>query len=399
MAEYGYFFDAVQKDGEWDRTYNASDFAQLFDSAFTTGVIPNKGNGLKVLSGVSSSGLVPAVIIETGSALIEGYMYLNTSPVQLDLEPLSNTTAVRIDRVVLTLNRTARRFYAEVLTGTPSASPSAPQLTRTDDVYQLALADVTVSPGSVEASEVADKRSYPDLCGWCGVRLKDADLRGLTENWYRKLKAVFDDEEDDTTVTDVLLSIQNQLDSRLSTTLLYAPSSVAALDGKTILQNDSYKGYDAIRVYLRFHDGSTFYYTKAQAVWRFNISTNKWDHTDPVTAVATVHWGDRESSVLVPSGTWQCCTVFGKKGEPAIRWIHYDSSSGEITISPASVGGNYNASVPYEWYENNTEFYKKAFSSNGRTTSKPKNAYLNHKAECRHFAIPTRIYGVRGFAA
>jgi len=60
-----------------------------------------------------------------------------------------------------------RRIHAAVKTGVPATVPEPPELTRTSDVYELALADVTVPRAAVSlvAGNVADQRLNPNLCG------------------------------------------------------------------------------------------------------------------------------------------------------------------------------------------------------------------------------------------
>ena len=60
-----------------------------------------------------------------------------------------------------------RRIYLAVLTGTPAESPVAPILTRTNDTYELGIADVLVPKGSVTVSalNITDMRLNTALCG------------------------------------------------------------------------------------------------------------------------------------------------------------------------------------------------------------------------------------------
>lgn len=74
----------------------------------------------------------------------------------------------RIDRVVLRYDAVARETRLKVLEGTPdSASPAAPELSRTALVYDLCLAEITRPAGSTEitAANITDTRADEDLCG------------------------------------------------------------------------------------------------------------------------------------------------------------------------------------------------------------------------------------------
>ncbi len=406
MAEFGYFFDAVQLNGEWDRTYEAADFAQLFDAAFTSGVIPGKAGGLVVTGGTNDAGTAPAIIVATGAALINGYMYINTEAKKIDLSPIANTTANRKDRVVIELNTSTRIMTARVLTGSPATNPEAPAITWSDPVYQLAIADITIAPGATTVRAIDDKRGDATLNtrgGFCGVRLKDADLRGLTETWMNSLRAVLNEATgDDQDTAGILLNLRTDLQTQINTKpdffLLYAPSSVSAVGGSSI-QLEAMKGYDAIQVFLRFADNQPFYWTRTAGSAKYSKKQNKWTVTNPDTPEATISWRDHQASVLVPHGTWQTCCVYDAYGHPALRHLYYNKDTGVLTFSAACVGGQYNARVPYEWYENNSSFDTKDFSAkktNGKTTTKKGvRTTLNEKALCTHFALPVRIYGLK----
>ena len=81
---------------------------------------------------------------------------------------LSAATAhPRIDRIVLTLNYSARSVTLGVLKGTEAASPEAPALTRNASRTMLSLAQVRVpvGAGALEADNITDERADEDLCG------------------------------------------------------------------------------------------------------------------------------------------------------------------------------------------------------------------------------------------
>ena len=74
----------------------------------------------------------------------------------------------RIDRLVLRYDAAARKTSLQVLEGTPdSASPTAPEITRTALVYDLCLAEIRRPAGSTEitAADITDTRADEDVCG------------------------------------------------------------------------------------------------------------------------------------------------------------------------------------------------------------------------------------------
>lgn len=80
----------------------------------------------------------------------------------------ADTVRSRIDRLVLRYDAAAKKTSLTVLTGTPdSASPTAPEITRTALVYDLCLADIRRPAGSTEvtAADITYTRADEDVCG------------------------------------------------------------------------------------------------------------------------------------------------------------------------------------------------------------------------------------------
>mgnify|MGYP005868540291 CR=1 FL=1 len=80
----------------------------------------------------------------------------------------ADTVRSRIDRLVLRYDAAAKKTSLTVLTGTPdSASPTAPEITRTALVYDLCLAEIRRPAGStaVTAADITDTRAAEDVCG------------------------------------------------------------------------------------------------------------------------------------------------------------------------------------------------------------------------------------------
>ena len=84
--------------------------------------------------------------------------------------PLTAADAVRsrIDRVVLRYDAAAKKTSLQVLDGTPdSAAPAAPEISRTELVYDLCLAEIRRPAGStsVTAADITDTRADETICG------------------------------------------------------------------------------------------------------------------------------------------------------------------------------------------------------------------------------------------
>ena len=74
----------------------------------------------------------------------------------------------RIDRVVLRYDAAAKKTSLQVLDGTPdSAAPAAPDISRTELVYDLCLAEIRRPAGStaVTTADITDTRADETVCG------------------------------------------------------------------------------------------------------------------------------------------------------------------------------------------------------------------------------------------
>ena len=144
-----------------DRVYSATDFAAYFGKLVSNGIFYAVTTNLPITPG---SGM--AVSVAAGSAWINGYSYENTDTLTINLATASGVNP-RIDRVVVRFSAVERRIYLAVLTGTPAETPTAPALTRSNDTYELGLADILVPKGSVTipALNTTDTRLNTALCG------------------------------------------------------------------------------------------------------------------------------------------------------------------------------------------------------------------------------------------
>lgn len=152
MTEIAFPFDAgpgaVVGETQWQ---------QMARHFLTTGVLTGVENQLAV----TAAGTAREVTVASGAAWLRGFHYRNTAPLVLPVAA-ANPTNPRIDTVVIRLDRAADTVTAAVLTGTPAASPAAPALTQTDDLFELPLANVAVpaAAGVVAPAGVTDRRVF-----------------------------------------------------------------------------------------------------------------------------------------------------------------------------------------------------------------------------------------------
>jgi hypothetical protein len=106
------------------------------------------------------------VTVQPGAVFMNGYNYRNTTTLDIQLDTASGVNP-RIDRVVFRWSNVSRNILLAVKTGVAASTPSPPDLTRTDDVYELGIADITVAKGAVAVTNdnIADTRLNTNLCG------------------------------------------------------------------------------------------------------------------------------------------------------------------------------------------------------------------------------------------
>ena len=112
------------------------------------------------------------VSVSAGQAWVHPARFRGRSIIMEQPETVTLTDAdavrSRIDRLVLRYDAAAGKTSLTVLTGTPdSASPTAPEITRTALVYDLCLAEIRRPAGSTEitAADITDTRADEDVCG------------------------------------------------------------------------------------------------------------------------------------------------------------------------------------------------------------------------------------------
>lgn len=179
MAETSGFFNAemVEDDGSttYDRIYYADQFAYYFSKFISNGVYIDPATQLKV----TSKGELK-LNVAVGDAFINGYWYRNDENFELQLAQ-ANGSLPRIDRVVLRWDSLTRYINLAILQGNPASTPSAKNLTRNADTWELGLADVYIERGvlSISDSNITDLRPDRTYCGYVAGVVNQIDTTNL----------------------------------------------------------------------------------------------------------------------------------------------------------------------------------------------------------------------------
>lgn len=183
------FFDANLVGEEYDRVYLAAQFAAYFASFIGNGVYAEHSNQLQVVAMPTPQ---MQVGVEKGQGWINGYWYENTDTMYLPIE-VADGVLNRIDSIVLRLGFAERNMWLMVKKGTPAVSPTAPEVTRTADYYDLQLATVSIPASSIRITQaqIQDTRMNQDVCGWVtGVveQLDTTTLFNQFETYFQEFK-------------------------------------------------------------------------------------------------------------------------------------------------------------------------------------------------------------------
>ena len=170
MAEKvrGIPFDAneiILPDGSpgYDNIIYSADFAEWMATYFKNGVLVPGGalisDELKVTKTDDTH-----IRISKGNIVVNGRTAFLTSPIIMEISQ-SVPDKLRIDRIVFELNldENVNCFQIKVISGETSVSPLPPSIVRTEEIYQMSLATITVGVSGI--NEVEDDRPTESLCG------------------------------------------------------------------------------------------------------------------------------------------------------------------------------------------------------------------------------------------
>lgn len=223
--EFG-FYNSI--DG--DRTYDADQFGDLFTGLITDGVYASIGDALMTTPGPGLS-----VLVGTGRAWFNKTWNVNRTKMQLNLD-LADLLLPRIDAVVLEVNKNSfsRTNSIKIITGTPSANPTRPGYSATNNVYQYPLAYIYVK-ANAEAIEAKDITVVVGQAptNFVSAMLDTVDITTMYQHWEQQFSDWFADvqsqlsddvagnllhkievlESDNATIKSDLIVVQNNMDA------------------------------------------------------------------------------------------------------------------------------------------------------------------------------------------
>ncbi len=162
-----------------DRVYKAEDWAWYFATFIANGVFPKPSDGLQV---IAYSGM--EIKVNAGYAFINGHAFRNPASHTITLDTAEGAQN-RVDRVVVRWDLPQRDIYLDVLKGTPSAKPQATAVTRTTEIWELALADIYIGKGvtAIRTANITDQRFNSRVCGIVKGTVEEIDASVLTKQF------------------------------------------------------------------------------------------------------------------------------------------------------------------------------------------------------------------------
>ena len=168
-------------------TYDAEDAAAYF-STRTSGVFSTEEDFAVTVAEDGGT----AVTVGAGRAWMHVSRFTGQSVTLREAQtltlPLADSALPRIDRVVLRYDATSRSTSLQVLQGAPSSEPAGPDLSRTEMVYDLCLAEVSRPAGqtALTTANLTDTRTDEALCGLMrdgvtGIPMDELGRQALTK--------------------------------------------------------------------------------------------------------------------------------------------------------------------------------------------------------------------------
>lgn len=135
--------------------------------------------------------------VDTGVCYINGYMGWVEKSEILEIE--ESDTQARIDRIVARLSFIDRKIELYVKKGTAAGNPTAPELQRDYDIYEIALADIRVNANVIEITQanITDLRLNTELCGIVANQLQHVDTTTLFNQYQDWLNRITGEAETD----------------------------------------------------------------------------------------------------------------------------------------------------------------------------------------------------------
>lgn len=173
-----------------DRAVDDSTIREIVKTVWSNGVTVVNPNGSD-LQVQAANGMT--VNVMPGGCIIEGAIGREDSIRSINIDA-AHASLKRIDRIVarLDLSESIRNIELYKKNGTPSTTPTAPELVTQPNYYEIALADVYVGAGvsEITSNAILDRRANKELCGYVVPAFPMSfDLAEISIRWQELLES------------------------------------------------------------------------------------------------------------------------------------------------------------------------------------------------------------------
>lgn len=187
------FFDAINE----DRTYSAEDMNRPYRRLLSNGVFATpKGEAsddLQVFSGNNGMN----VIVSAGNAIIGDKWFENPSDLIITISQNSEVLS-RIDSIVAQVDKTQAGRIGNIVyrQGVASINPVHPEINTEENIFELRLADIIISPSCVKITQdlITDCRGSSE-CPWITSLIQQVDTSTLYAQWQAAYQKYYSDQE------------------------------------------------------------------------------------------------------------------------------------------------------------------------------------------------------------
>ncbi len=184
------FFHAINE----DRVYSAEDMNRPYRRLISNGVFATPkeepSDDLQVLA--ANNGM--NVIVSTGDAFIGNKWFENPKKLMITISKNSDVLS-RVDSIIAQVDKTlsGRKGSIVYRKGNASSNPTHPNINTEENIYEIRLADILISPSCVKITQdlITDCRGSSE-CPWITSLIKQVDTSTLYAQWqeaYRKYYA------------------------------------------------------------------------------------------------------------------------------------------------------------------------------------------------------------------
>lgn len=329
---YGFFDSEITGEDEegqpiFDRAENAEFISKIFSALVTNGVYADPADNFVVRA---SSGM--NITVKAGRGFVNGRFAWTEQDTTLTLST-ANSALSRIDAVVLRLSMTDRTISLAIKAGTPASSPFTPSLTRTADIYELRLANISVGAGAkaIKQADITDTRYDTTQCGIVTGMIDQIDTTSLFAQYDDQFKTWFENLEN-TLDENQATNLQNNI-NKLEEKSLSVKTNLTTEDLDTVQTTGIYiQNYTSNATTDRhypvkasgclmcvFAEGKAYQYYICQnegCIWMRRYNSKSWSDWDQIYPSVASGSNDNGFWIKYPDGTMICYGVERFDDEP-----------------------------------------------------------------------------------